>query len=156
MLQAWVDGDALSLSLICDQSARRSSASTGSGSTWRGPWRAIRGRWSASTAWISTALIATARKAARSTRSRSRARRSLPGLRGFAGIDVVWHPARGPVVIEVNPRATVAYAGLSARLGRNLAADVLAAHGLHVATSVRDAASGSATGAKFSACGAGS
>jgi predicted ATP-grasp superfamily ATP-dependent carboligase len=48
-------------------------------------------------------------------------------------------------VIEVNPRATVAYAGLSARLGRNLAADVLAAHGLQVAA--RPA---------LSACGAGS
>ena len=44
---------------------------------------------------------------------------SLPGLRGFVGIDVVWHASRGPVVIEVNPRATVAYAGLSARLRRN-------------------------------------
>jgi predicted ATP-grasp superfamily ATP-dependent carboligase len=57
-------------------------------------------------------------------------------------------------VIEVNPRATVAYAGLSARLGRNLAADVLAAHGLQVAPRARDSASGSAAGAKLSAFGA--
>jgi hypothetical protein len=54
----------------------------------------------------------------------------------------------------VNPRATVAYAGLSARLGRNLAADVLAAHGLQVAPRARDSASGSAAGAKLSAFGA--
>jgi predicted ATP-grasp superfamily ATP-dependent carboligase len=62
---------------------------------------------------------------------------ALPGLRGYVGIDLVWHPARGPVVIEVNPRLTCAYAGLSATLGRNLAADILA---LHAITEVRDAA----------------
>jgi tyramine---L-glutamate ligase len=50
---------------------------------------------------------------------------ALPGLRGFVGIDVVWHEARGPVVIEVNPRVTCAYVGLSAALGRNLAAELL-------------------------------
>ena len=55
---------------------------------------------------------------------------ALPGLRGFVGIDLVWHPLRGPVVIEVNPRLTAAYAGLSAKLGRNLSADLLAAHGV--------------------------
>lgn len=54
--------------------------------------------------------------------------RALPGLRGFVGIDLVWHPQRGPVVIEVNPRVTCAYEGLSAALERNLAAELLAAH----------------------------
>lgn len=54
--------------------------------------------------------------------------RAMPGLRGFVGIDVVWHATRGPVVIEVNPRLTCAYVGLSAKLGRNLAADILALH----------------------------
>jgi tyramine---L-glutamate ligase len=34
---------------------------------------------------------------------------------------------RGPVVIEVNPRVTCAYIGLSAALGRNLAAELLRA-----------------------------
>lgn len=52
--------------------------------------------------------------------------RAIPGLRGFAGIDVVLHPQRGPVLIEVNPRVTVAYAGMSAALGRNLAAEIVA------------------------------
>ena len=51
--------------------------------------------------------------------------RALPGLGGFVGIDVVWNQERGAVVIEVNPRVTCAYVGLSARLGRNLAADIL-------------------------------
>jgi predicted ATP-grasp superfamily ATP-dependent carboligase len=53
---------------------------------------------------------------------------ALPGLRGYAGIDVVWNEREGPVVIEVNPRVTCAYVGLSAILRRNLAADILAAH----------------------------
>jgi tyramine---L-glutamate ligase len=53
---------------------------------------------------------------------------AVPGLRGFAGIDLVWHPVVGPVVIEINPRVTCAYVGLSAALGRNLAAAVMASH----------------------------
>lgn len=54
--------------------------------------------------------------------------RALPGLRGFVGIDVVWNRERGAVPIEVNPRVTCAYVGLSRQLGRNLAADVLRLH----------------------------
>lgn len=53
---------------------------------------------------------------------------ALPGLRGYVGIDVVWNEREGPVVIEVNPRVTCAYVGLSALLGRNLAADILRMH----------------------------
>lgn len=53
---------------------------------------------------------------------------ALPGLRGYVGIDIVWNERKGPVVIEVNPRVTCAYVGLSAILDRNLAADVLAVH----------------------------
>jgi predicted ATP-grasp superfamily ATP-dependent carboligase len=55
-----------------------------------------------------------------------RVMQAVPGLRGFVGIDLVWHAARGPVLIELNPRLTCAYVGLSARLGRNLAAELLA------------------------------
>jgi predicted ATP-grasp superfamily ATP-dependent carboligase len=53
---------------------------------------------------------------------------AIPGLRGVVGFDLVWHPVRGPVVIEVNPRVTCAYVGLSQRLGRNVAAEVLRSH----------------------------
>jgi predicted ATP-grasp superfamily ATP-dependent carboligase len=52
--------------------------------------------------------------------------RALPGLRGYAGVDLVWSPGRGPVVIEVNPRLTTAYVGLSAKLGFNVAQHLLA------------------------------
>jgi predicted ATP-grasp superfamily ATP-dependent carboligase len=51
--------------------------------------------------------------------------RALPGLRGFVGCDVIAAP-QGPVIVEVNPRLTSAYVGLSRRLSRNLARDVLA------------------------------
>jgi len=51
---------------------------------------------------------------------------AVPGLHGFVGIDLVWHAQRGPVVIEINPRLTSAFIGLSAALGRRLAAEVLA------------------------------
>lgn len=54
---------------------------------------------------------------------------ALPGLRGYVGIDLVWNETEGPVAIEVNPRVTCAYVGLSARLARNVAADILVAHG---------------------------
>ncbi len=65
---------------------------------------------------------------------------AMPGFGGFVGIDLVWHTARGPVVIEVNPRVTSAYVGMSAALGRNLAADIIAAHGsTQRAGGVRDA-----------------
>lgn len=58
-----------------------------------------------------------------------RVAQAIPGLRGFVGIDLVWHAQRGPVVIEVNPRVTCAYVGLSHALGRNLATEVIAACG---------------------------
>lgn len=51
--------------------------------------------------------------------------RALPGLQGFVGIDFVWHPQAGPVVIEVNPRATSALVGLSAALQRRVARDIV-------------------------------
>ena len=57
-----------------------------------------------------------------------RIRAATPGLAGFVGIDVVWTPEGRPVVIEINPRLTCAYVGLSRRLGRNLAAEILASH----------------------------
>jgi predicted ATP-grasp superfamily ATP-dependent carboligase len=50
---------------------------------------------------------------------------AMPGLRGFVGIDLIWNEEHGPVAIEVNPRVTSAYVGLSSRLGRNLAAEIL-------------------------------
>ena len=61
---------------------------------------------------------------------------AVPGLEGYVGIDLVWRQPAGdralrddgqPVVIEINPRLTCAYVGLSAALGRNLAGEILRA-----------------------------
>lgn len=50
--------------------------------------------------------------------------KALPGLFGYAGIDVIV-TERGPVVLEVNPRLTTSYVGLGEALGCNVAALVL-------------------------------
>ncbi len=75
---------------------------------------------------MSIRSTATACRAARCEALAQRVVAALPGLRGFAGIDLVWHPQRGPVVIEVNPRLTVAYAGSPRGLAATFAAELLA------------------------------
>ncbi len=49
---------------------------------------------------------------------------SLPGLKGYVGIDVI-ETEHGPVVVEINPRLTTSYAGLSKALGINPAELIL-------------------------------
>lgn len=50
--------------------------------------------------------------------------RAIPGLAGYVGVDLVM-TASGPVVLEVNPRLTTSYVGLSRSIGRNVAALML-------------------------------
>ncbi|KAA0575831.1 ATP-grasp domain-containing protein [Azospirillum sp. B21] len=50
---------------------------------------------------------------------------AIPGLRGYVAVDLIDRPD-GPVVVEVNPRLSVGYAGLSRVLGWNPARDILA------------------------------
>lgn len=49
---------------------------------------------------------------------------ALPGLWGYAGVDLLLTDS-GPRVLEVNPRLTLSYVGLSASLGANVAGLVL-------------------------------
>ena len=49
---------------------------------------------------------------------------AIPGLWGHVGVDFI-ETLRGPVVVEVNPRLTVSYAGLRASLGCNPARRLL-------------------------------
>ena len=119
-LEPWVEGEALSLSLLCELGraellgVNRQRITTLADGTLRydgvaidvWPRRDPRRPGLAALAW--------------------RVAAALPGLRGFVGIDLVWHAQHGPVLIEINPRLTCAYVGLSQRLGRNLAGEVLA------------------------------
>jgi len=70
---------------------------------------------------------------ARATSLAARAAAAVPGLRGFAGVDLVLEaeptPGRPPgdAVIEINPRLTTSYVGLRVLARRNLAELWLAA-----------------------------
>lgn len=129
VLQEWVDGEALSLSLICG--AERAELISINRQRIALCEREAPGPQARIVEFDGVLVNQIERGGARGRALQALAQSvvaAMPGLRGFVGIDVVWHPARGPVVIEVNPRLTVAYAGLSAALGVNLAAELLAAH----------------------------
>jgi len=51
-------------------------------------------------------------------------REAMPGLFGYVGVDLVL-TGDGPVVLEVNPRLTTSYVGLSRSTGRNIAELIL-------------------------------
>lgn len=119
VLEPWVEGEPLSLSLMCG--ARRCELLSinrqqlhidGHG------WLSFRG--------VQVDAIPRADPRARPLAAlAARVHQAIAGLRGFVGIDLVWHPRRGPVVIELNPRVTCAYVGLSRALGRNLAGELV-------------------------------
>lgn len=117
VLEPWVDGPALSLSLMCE--AGRTEVLSGNRQHID-----IDADGQLSFVGVEVNVIDQHSELASLAGAVARA---LPGLSGFVGLDVVWHPRRGPILIEVNPRVTCAYVGLSQALGRNLAADWMAA-----------------------------
>ncbi|MBB5465276.1 putative ATP-grasp superfamily ATP-dependent carboligase [Paraburkholderia sp. CI2] len=133
VLQAWVDGEPLSLSLICRGDAtkllsiNRQQIGLSGGDASGDVARIVE---------FDGVLVDQIDQHSDMGRALDtlahRVARAIPGLRGFVGIDVVWHPQLGPVVIEVNPRLTVAYAGLSAARGSGLTRALLAAHGVRI------------------------
>jgi predicted ATP-grasp superfamily ATP-dependent carboligase len=133
VLQRWVDGEPLSLSLICRDtgaelvSINRQQIGLSGGDAPGGHPRIVE---------FDGVLVDQIDRHSDAGRTldtlAQRVATAIPGLRGFVGIDVMWHPQRGPVVIEVNPRLTVAYAGLSAARGGQLARALLDAHGVRV------------------------
>lgn len=122
-LEPWVEGEALSLSLACSGAGEAEMLSVNRQRIEVGP--------DGSVAYGGVAIdvreVVAGRREALAATARAVAT-AIPGLQGFVGIDLVWHARRGPVVIEVNPRVTCAYAGLSAALGRNLLGELLARH----------------------------
>ncbi|MDM0115986.1 ATP-grasp domain-containing protein [Variovorax sp. J22R133] len=122
-IEPWVEGPALSLSMLCTAkkcellSINRQNLSIDDSGL-----LAFRG------VEINAVPLSDAR-AAQVRLVADRVYRAIAGLRGFVGIDFVWHKRTGPVVIEINPRVTCAYVGLSRALGRNVAAEVVATVG---------------------------
>ena len=56
--------------------------------------------------------------------------RQEPGLHSFIGVDLVLHAMKGPVMIQDNPHLACVHVGMSPRLSRNLALQVLQEYGL--------------------------
>ena len=52
-------------------------------------------------------------------------RRAIPGLKGFVGVDFILDQNSNICVIEINPRITCSYIGLSDHLNRSLAQEIL-------------------------------
>jgi len=122
-LEPWVEGEALSLSLCChDGNASLLSINR----------QQIEVDAQGAVHFLGVQAAAIDARSERGTRLAALAdyvSRAMPGLRGFVGVDLVWHASQGPVVIEVNPRLTTAYVGLSGRLGFNVAQHLLATLG---------------------------
>jgi len=120
VIEPWVVGEALSISLLAGPDAAQAVAFNRQRIVVDAVGRLV-------DEGVEPAALATSDPRVPALRQlASRATYALPGLRGFVGIDAVWHPGHGAVFIELNPRTTCAVVGLSARLGRNLAGEVLA------------------------------
>ena len=119
-LERWVDGEAISLSLLCGGDGaellcvnrQRIHVAHDGTLSYHGVQTDVETRGSGR--WHNLTALARAIHAA------------IPGLAGFVGIDLIWTPDGQAVVIEINPRPTCAYVGLSRRLGRNLGTEILA------------------------------
>ena len=112
--QPWIDGDALSLSLLCAGGAcrllscNRQEVAVRNG---RVSLRAIQVNALPDRAGLFSGLA-------------ERIAAAVPGLWGYVGVDLVL-TRRGPVVLEINPRLTTSYAALRRALGVNTAGLVL-------------------------------
>lgn len=123
-LEPWVDGPALSISLLCPGAGQPPELLSVNTQDVR-----LDAQGRVSFEGVHTGGVDEADPRTPALRQlATQVARALPGLQGFAGVDLVWHDTAGPVAIEVNPRVSCAYVGLSARLGRNLAGELLALH----------------------------
>jgi predicted ATP-grasp superfamily ATP-dependent carboligase len=112
--QPWIDGEPVSLSMICARGAARLLACN------RQTIGLRDGR-----IYLERILVnAVSDGDGRWARLADRIAAAIPGLWGYVGVDLVLSPA-GPVVLEINPRLTTSYCGLRAAVGINTAALVL-------------------------------
>ena len=112
--QPWLDGEPLSLSLICDQGQAVLLAGN------RQRVRISDGR----IRLTGLAVNATFDRLADLAGIAGRVASAMPALWGYVGVDLV-STRHGPVVLEVNPRLTTSYCGLREALGVNVAELVL-------------------------------
>lgn len=122
VLGPWVDGEALSISALGDAGGtevlsvnRQRIAICPDGRV------ALKG--------VETAIAVPERSRASFAALTADVARAVPGLVGYFGIDLVATPDGRLHVVEINPRLTLAYEGLSRAIGRNVAQSVLAACG---------------------------
>jgi len=114
VLQPFVPGEARSLSLICCNGTAKLLACN------RQNIHVERGAFQFSGVNVNSVADADGRYALLA----GAIARALPGLWGYCGVDFIETMA-GPLVLEVNPRLTTSYAGLSAATGTNPARLVL-------------------------------
>lgn len=111
--QPWIEGDARSLSLLCQNGEARLLCCNRQRVSIRDSRLALEG--------LSVNAIADDGAYAALA---GRIAAALPGLWGYVGVDLV-ETAQGPRVLEINPRLTTSYCGLRDALGMNPAALVL-------------------------------
>ena len=112
--QPWIDGPALSLSLLCG-GGRAALLSCNRQHT-----RIAAGR----VTLEAISVNALADRSGQLARLAGRIAAAVPGLWGYVGVDLVLS-AQGPMVLEINPRLTTSYCGLRSALGINAAGMVL-------------------------------
>jgi predicted ATP-grasp superfamily ATP-dependent carboligase len=112
--QPWIDGEPLSLSLVCADGASRLLACN------RQVIAVRDGRVGLEAVQVNAVRDGDGRLA----RLAERVAAAVPGLWGYVGVDLVL-TADGPVVLEINPRLTTSYCGLRPALGVNTAGLVL-------------------------------
>lgn len=112
--QPWVEGTAASLSLVCEDGRAELLAFNRQDVRMEGD----------TLRFLGTRFDPGASAAGRHLGLANRVARAFPGLRGYVGVDLL-ETETGPRVLEVNPRLTTAYCGLSGALGRNVAERVL-------------------------------
>ncbi len=113
VIQPWIEGEPLSLSLLVDERGTELLAVNRQRIVRRGARVLSRG-----------VDVACRKPDAGLAALAKRVVTAIGGLRGYVGIDLQLTPA-GPVVIELNPRLTSSYPGLGPLLGRNIAAEVI-------------------------------
>jgi len=144
VIQPWLEGPSISLSMLCVDGASLLLSSN------RQRLRISEGRVTLAGLEVNAAIEGAPAFAQLS----GRIARAIPGLWGYVGVDLVLTD-HGPVVLEVNPRLTTSYCGMGRALGINVAAMVLDLLVPGVPVRWRSPAAGSPVALDLEACAAG-